>query len=67
VTTKREFLSKLSTHQIEELLPPDNFKRIHRSFIVSMSKIESYTADMLEVNGVSVPIGRGYRDIIANL
>ena len=43
------------------------FKRIHRSFIISISKIESYTAEMVEVNGVSIPIGRGYRDIIENL
>ncbi|MEP6616413.1 MAG: LytTR family DNA-binding domain-containing protein [Ginsengibacter sp.] len=67
VTTKKEYLSKLSTHEIESLLPAHLFKRIHRSFIVSVSKIDSYTADMLEVNGVSLPVGRGYRDILENL
>lgn len=67
VTTKKEYVSKMSTHEIEELLPPNLFKRIHRSFIVSLSKIESYTAEAVEVNGVSIPIGRGYRDIIENL
>lgn len=66
-TTKREYISKMSTHEIEDLLPGNLFKRIHRSFIVSVSKIESYTADMLEVNGVPIPIGRGYRDVIENL
>ena len=67
VTTKREYISKMSTNEIEELLPANLFKRIHRSYIVAMSKIESYTADMVEVNGVSLPIGRGYRDVIENL
>jgi two-component system, LytTR family, response regulator len=67
VTTKREFISKITTHEIESLLPDHLFKRIHRSFIISVSKIESYTADMVEVNGISIPIGRGYRDIIENL
>ena len=67
VTTKNEFISKMSTHEIEALLPAHLFKRIHRSFIISISKIESYTAEMVEVNGVSIPIGRGYRDIIENL
>jgi DNA-binding LytR/AlgR family response regulator len=66
-TTKKEYISKMGTHEIEELLPPNLFKRIHRSFIVSMSKIDSYTADTVEVNGVPIPIGRGYRDIIENL
>jgi len=67
VTTKREFISKMSTPEIEDILPPHLFKRIHRSFIVSVSKIDSYTADMVEVNGFSLPIGRGYRDVIENL
>jgi len=67
VTTKKEYISKMSTHEIESLLPAHLFKRIHRSFIVSVSKIESYTAEMVEMNGMSLPIGRGYRDVIENL
>lgn len=67
VTTKNEYMSKMSTHEIEALLPSNLFKRIHRSFIVSISKIESYTAEIVEVNGVTIPIGRGYREIIDNL
>ncbi len=67
VTVKTAFLSKMSTTEIEQLLPTNLFKRIHRSFIVSLNKIDSYTADMLELNGVSIPIGRGYRDVIENL
>ncbi len=67
ITTKQVYVSKMSTHEIEALLPAKLFKRIHRSFIVSISKIESYTAEMVEVNGISIPIGRGYRDIIESL
>lgn len=67
VTTKKEYLSKMSTHEIEALLPPHLFRRVHRSFIVSLSRIESYTAEMVEVSGVSIPIGRGYRDSIEKL
>jgi len=67
VTIKKEYISKMSTHEIEELLPATLFKRIHRSYIVAVGKIESYTAEMVEVNGISIPIGRGYRDVIENL
>ena len=67
VTTKREYISKMSTNEIEDLLPAHLFKRIHRSYIISVSKMESYTAEMVEVNGVSIPIGRGYREVIENL
>jgi two-component system, LytTR family, response regulator len=67
VTTKKEYVTKMSTHEIESLLPANLFKRIHRSFIISLNKIESYTADTVEVNGVSIPVGRDYRDIIEKL
>ena len=67
VTTKKEYISKMSTHEIEALLPANLFKRVHRSFIVSVSKIHSYTAEEIEVNGTSIPIGRGYRDILEYL
>jgi DNA-binding LytR/AlgR family response regulator len=67
VTTKKEWISKMSTHEIEALLPSNLFKRIHRSFIVALSRIDSYTADTVEVNGIPIPIGRDYRDSIKNL
>ena len=54
----------MRTHKMESLLPANSFKRVHRSFIISITKIESYTAEIVEVNGVSIPIGRGYRDIM---
>ena len=57
----------MSTHEIEDLLPSNLFKRIHRSFIVSVKKIESFTAEEVEVNGVMIPVGRGYRDVIERL
>src|SRR4030095_14914600 len=67
VTTRKEYISKLSTHEIEAMLPEQSFKRIHRSFIISISKIDSYTADAVEVNGISIPVGRGYREVIEKL
>lgn len=67
VTTQKEYISKMGTHEIEALLPAGQFRRIHRSFIISINKIESYTAEMVEVRGVSIPIGRGYRDSLENL
>jgi two-component system, LytTR family, response regulator len=67
VTTKNEYISKMSTHEIEGLLPENQFIRVHRSFIISVSKIESYTAEAVEINGISIPVGRGYKGIIENL
>ncbi len=67
VTTKIEYISKISTHEIERLLPVNLFKRVHRSFIVSITKIKSYTAENVDVNGISIPIGREYRGVIEKL
>jgi two-component system, LytTR family, response regulator len=67
VTTKSEYVTKMSTHEIEAILPARLFQRVHRSFIVSMEKIESFTAEVVEVSGVSIPIGRGYREVVDGL
>lgn len=64
VTTKKEYYSKLTTNEMESLLPANLFKRIHRSYIVSLKKIDSYTSEMVEVNNISIPIGRSYRGIL---
>src|SRR5580704_15718896 len=66
-TTGNEYISKMSTHEIEALLPARLFKRVHRSYIVAIRRIESYTAEMIEINGTSIPIGKGYRDTMENL
>ena len=67
VTAKKAYLTKMSTNEIEALLPSDQFKRIHRSFIISLNKIESYSAETIEINGVSIPIGRGYKNVLEYL
>jgi len=67
VTTKKVHVTKMSTHEIEDLLPSSHFKRIHRSFIVSVGKIDSYTAEMVEIGGTQIPIGRGYRELFNDL
>ncbi len=67
VTTEREYISRMSTKEVEKLLPGNIFKRIHRSYIISVKKVKSYTAELIDVNGVSLPIGRGFRNIIDTL
>ena len=67
VATKKTYISKMSTKEIESVLPSNLFKRIHRSFIISLDKIESYTAETVEVNGISIPIGGSYRGVLEKL
>ena len=67
VTVKGEYFTKLSTREIETLLPVALFRRVHRSFIVSLRRIESFSAEKVEVGGVSIPIGKGYRESLEDL
>jgi DNA-binding LytR/AlgR family response regulator len=67
VALKRELISKMSTNEIEGLLPDNQFRRVHRSFIVALDKIESFGAEIIEVMGVSIPIGRGFKNCIDDM
>ncbi len=49
---------------IEAKLPISEFIRIHRSFIVSVRKIETFTSDTVGIGKHEVPISRSYRDAV---
>ena len=53
---------------IEAKLPKNDFIRIHRSFIVSISKIDSFTNEFIEVKNNAIPISRSYKkDVLSRL
>ncbi len=61
VTPSRNIVTKQSISSLEEMLPKHNFIRIHRSFIVAINKIESFTIDTIEIAKHELPISRMYR------
>lgn len=65
-TEKRKIISKISMSQMEEKLPSDSFLRIHKSFIVSIGKIEAFTANTIEIQGKELPIGRSFKNAVLN-
>ena len=48
--------------KLEEVLPKTIFIRIHRSYIVNISKINSYSQSFIEINGIKIPVGKSYRN-----
>ena len=48
-------------HSFNELLPEDNFIRIHRSYAVSLDKIKAIDGNQVEIGGKHLPIGRNYQ------
>ncbi|WP_372752772.1 LytR/AlgR family response regulator transcription factor [Labilibaculum sp.] len=46
---------------IERLLPSQKFYRIHKSYIVSLSKIKSIEGNMVHLEKGTIPIGNNYK------
>ncbi|HSO88731.1 MAG TPA: LytTR family DNA-binding domain-containing protein, partial [Draconibacterium sp.] len=66
-TDKKRIITKTSMTNLEEKLPADSFLRIHKSFIVSIPRIEAFTAHTIEVPGKELPIGRSYKNSVLNV
>lgn len=64
VTTTGNIITKVSISSLEELLPENSFIRTHRSFIVSLQKIKSFTPELIEIDKAEVPIGKLYRNSV---
>lgn len=49
---------------INDKLPQNLFIRIHRSYIISIDKIHSYTNEFIEVSKKALPISRSYKESV---
>jgi DNA-binding LytR/AlgR family response regulator len=61
ITPSKTIITKQSISSLEETLPKDKFLRIHRSFIVSLDKIECFNSEMVEIAKKEFPISRMYK------
>ena len=61
VTQTRTIITKYVLTTLAELLPADEFLRIHKSYIVAIGKIESFNADGIQIAKHELPIGRLYK------
>lgn len=56
-----KYITNLSMKKIFNLLPEDQFHRIHKSYIISLDQIELVEGNMVSINGTKLPIGNSYR------
>jgi DNA-binding LytR/AlgR family response regulator len=61
VTTSKIIVTKYVLYTLEEMLPHDEFLRIHRSYIIAINKIEGYDADSIHIGKHELPIGKIYK------
>ena len=62
VTTEKKYITYLTFKAIEENLSQDQFLKIHKSFIVSISKIESIEGNEIRIGNHSLPISRSSKE-----
>lgn len=68
VTKDQVIITKQSITSVEAMLPKHLFIRTHRSFIVAMHSIKSFTSELIEIGGTEIPIGKLFRnEVIRNI
>lgn len=65
-TKNKTIVTRETITNIQTKLPTTSFLRIHRSFIISISSINSYTNEYIEINKKAIPISRSYKEEVLN-
>ena len=63
-TGGKHFLVKQSISAMENLLSEHKFMRVHRSYMVSLSKIGGYNGMSVQLKDKEIPIGRLYKQAV---
>jgi DNA-binding LytR/AlgR family response regulator len=61
-TTQRQVITYQKISYLEQKLPEGKFVRIHRSFIIPVDKVTSFTATTARVGTMDIPIGRNFKN-----
>lgn len=64
-TAGRKLLRFGTMKGLEDLLPPGKFLRVHKSFVVAISRVEAYYGNTLEIGAHRIPVGRMYKEVVA--
>lgn len=61
-TEKGYIITRQTIASVEAMLSESQFLRTHRSYIVSLNKIKSFTHETVEIGSKELPIGKLYRN-----
>ncbi|MEA1786136.1 response regulator [Arenibacter sp. GZD96] len=64
VTASNHYLLTTTLKTIEEKIAQPQFLRVHRSYIVNISKLDAVGDSHLEINRKVIPFGKAYRDLL---
>jgi DNA-binding LytR/AlgR family response regulator len=66
-TREKKVTALITLKELEEILPVEQFVRIHKSFIVSVKDIETLEGNLLEICGIKLSIGSSYREKVEKI
>ncbi len=66
-TTSKKIVALASLKALEESLPEDLFIRIHKSYITSVTAIDSLEGNQVEVAAKMLPVGKSYKDNVLKI
>jgi DNA-binding LytR/AlgR family response regulator len=66
-TDRKSIVAYLTMKSLQSQLSPTDFMKIHQSFLVNCSKIDSVEGNDIRIGTRSLPISRNYRDGVTNL
>ncbi|MDB5148621.1 MAG: response regulator, partial [Mucilaginibacter sp.] len=66
ITNEKTILTLMPMKKVLEKLPSSKFQRIHRSYIVPVSKIRSIQNRKVQLTNVELPISETYNDFARN-
>lgn len=64
---KKNVTALASLRELEEKLPEKKFIRIHKSYIVSVKKIDALEGNMIEIVGEKLPVGKSFKPKVSEL
>ena len=60
ITTSKKIMSLLNYKKLEEILPQNQFVRVHKSFIVALDKIDSVERNRIKIGDRLIPISETF-------
>jgi len=66
-TADKSYIQHQTMKNMEEILPPNKFMRVHRSYIINYTKIKSYYASELIIEDKKIPVGQVYKTAVTDL
>jgi DNA-binding LytR/AlgR family response regulator len=66
-TENKHVIAYLTLKGLETQLPSSEFIKIHQSFLVSISNINSIEGNLVKIKNKELPIGRNYRDAVMQM